>query len=144
MKKQHIKLTTPDREQLEEMLKKGSLKARIYKRIHSLLELDKGHTYVSVSKVARLSMLSVRNLAHKYNEQGLECLYDQPRAGRPIKISTDLEDKIILLACEQAPKGYSQWSIRLLSDKVVELGYCESISHTQVHQILKKRELSLT
>jgi putative transposase len=42
------------------------------------------------------------------------------------------------LACSTPPEGYAQWSLRLLADKVVELEYCEHISHTEVGQVLKK------
>jgi hypothetical protein len=46
------------------------------------------------------------------------------------------------LACSEAPPCYSQWSLRRLADKAVELGYCETISHTQVSTILKKTNSS--
>jgi len=47
---------------------------------------------------------------------------------------------LTVLSCSEAPKGYSQWSLRLLADKMIELGHCESISHTQVGNVLKKRK----
>ena len=46
--------------------------------------------------------------------------------------------KITALACSEPPEGYGQWSLRLLADKAVELGYVEEISHTAVRKILKK------
>lgn len=46
--------------------------------------------------------------------------------------------KITVLACSEPPEGYAQWSLRLLADKAVELGYVEGISHTEVRKILKK------
>ena len=46
--------------------------------------------------------------------------------------------KLTALACSEAPDGHSQWSLRLLANKVVELGYCQHLSHTQVGTILKK------
>ena len=42
MKKQHVELTAEDELKLEELLKKGSLKTRVFKRVMSLLELNKG------------------------------------------------------------------------------------------------------
>ena len=77
-------------------------------------------------------------LSKRYASEGLACLYDKPRPGRPIKITAKQRDQITVLACESSPEGSSQWSLRLLADKVVELGYCESISHSQVGEILKK------
>ena len=54
------------------------------------------------------------------------------------KITKLQEAKITALACSEAPNGRSKWTLRLLADKIVELGYLESISHNQVGVILKK------
>jgi len=144
MKKAHVCLSAQDREFLQEMLFKGSLKSRTYQRVMALLELDKGQTYEAVVPLARLSKVSLGKLAQKYRSGGLSCLYDEVRPGRPIKIQGSQNDQITLLACEAPPEGHSQWSLRLLADKIVELGYCESISHTQVDKILKKRNSNRT
>jgi len=133
-------LSNQDRQQLVALLQKGTLKARTYKRIMALLEFDKGHTYTSVKSSVQLSLVSLGKLVKKYQTQGLACLYDAPRPGRPVRISAEQENQVILLSCREAPEGYSQWSLRLLADKVVELGYCEHISHTQVGDILKKAD----
>jgi hypothetical protein len=37
-----------------------------------------------------------------------------------------------------APKGFSNWSLRLLAGHVVELGIVDSISHETVRQTRKK------
>ena len=55
MKKAHVRLSDQDRQQLSELLQKGTLKARIYKRTVALLELDKGQTYTSVKSLVQLS-----------------------------------------------------------------------------------------
>ena len=54
------------------------------------------------------------------------------------KVDGDVEAHLIALSCSEAPKGYSRWSLRLLADKLVELGYVESISHEAVRRALKK------
>lgn len=56
----------------------------------------------------------------------------------------EVEAHIIALACSDPPEGYSKWTLRLLADKTVELGYIESISHVTVSSVLKKMNLSLT
>lgn len=139
MKKQHVQLTSADRIKLESQRKNGQLKVRMYKRVVGLLELDSGQTYESVSKIAGLSTRSLQNLVKRYRADGLACLIDLPRPGRPIEIGPEQQDQITLLSCEESPEGYSQWSLRLLADRVVELGYCDHISHTQVGNILKKK-----
>jgi len=138
MKKAHVKLTKEEVKYLQELLQKGSLKSRTYKRITALLELNKGGSYKSVSSMVLLTRQSLGKLAKNYAANGLDCLYDQPRPGRPVNTSQELKDKITVLACSKAPKGYSQWSLRLLADRIIKLEYCDTISHTQVNKILKK------
>jgi transposase len=140
MEKSHVKLTAAHRSELEAMLNKGTTLARVFKRVNGLLELDKGKTYTAAASVAKLSALSLSKLATRYASEGLACLYDHPRPGRPVKITAEQRDQITVLACESSPEGTSQWSLRLLAEKVVELGYCDSISHTQVGEILKKEK----
>lgn len=139
MKKQYIQLNQEDREYLEALISKGEQKAKIYRRALGLLELDRGQTYTAVSKMLKVTIPTISNWAAQYKENGLQVLQDQPRAGRPIEIDGNQRAKITALACSQPPEGYAQWNLRLLANKVVELEYCEHISHTQVGQILKKR-----
>lgn len=69
-------------------------------------------------------------------KSGLRCLEDAPRSGRPIQIDRQ-RTKLTAVACSQAPEDRARWSLRLLANKVVALGYCEKVSHTKVASILK-------
>jgi len=138
MKKEHIKLTAVDREALTVLLTKGSLKAKVFKRATALLELDRGKTLQAVAATLGVDYNTVANWRDNYQENGLQSLQDKPRAGRPIVIDGKQRAKVTALACSAAPEGHARWGLRLLADKVVELGYCDSISHTQVGKLLKK------
>ena len=138
MKKQHVQLSSIDREYLETLTRQGEQTAKAYRRALALLELDRGKTYTEVSRTLRATIPTLSGWAARYLENGLEALQDQPRSGRPIEIDGTQRAKITALACSTPPEGYAQWSLRLLADKVVELGYCDHISHTEVGQVLKK------
>jgi len=138
MKKQHVQLTQADREVLETLIRKGQQTAKAYRRALGLLELDRGQTYTAVSKTLQVCIPTLSTWAALYKEKGLKILVDEPRSGRPIQITGEQRAKITALACCKPPEGYAQWSLRLLADKAVELGYCEHISHTEVADILKK------
>lgn len=142
MSTQHIQLTAPDREYLEALISKGELKAKTYRRAFSLLELDRGQTYTAVSRTVKMTIGTLSTLADQYRENGLQALYDRPRSGRPIEIDGEQRAKITALACSTPPEGHAEWSLRLLADKVVELGFSEQISHTYVGTILKKTSSS--
>ena len=138
MKKQHVKLSDVDREFLKNLINQGEATAKIYRRALALLELNRGHTYTAVSKTLQVTQITLSSWAKKYQENGLQMLADQPRPGRPIEIDGHQRAKITALACSDPPEGYAEWNLRLLADKAVELGYCESLSHTSVRRILKK------
>lgn len=138
MKKHHIQLTDAHRSFLEDLLRKGDLPVKTYRRALALLELDRGKTYTAVAPTLQVTSSTLSIWATKYTEEGLQMLVDQGRTGRPVAIDGGQRVKVTALACSEPPEGYAQWSLRLLADKVIELGYCETISHTQVGTILKK------
>jgi transposase len=138
MKKQHVKLCDVDREFLENLISQGEATAKVYRRALALLELHRGQTYTAVSQTLQVTPTTLSSWAQKYQERGLQMLADQPRPGRPIEIDGNQRAQITALACSDPPEGYAEWNLRLLADKAVELGYCESLSHMSVHRILKK------
>lgn len=138
MKKQHVQLSTVDRDYLEALISKGELPTKTYRRALGLLELDRGKTYTEVSRTLTVTIGTLSTWSRKYREIGLQVLQDQSREGRPIEIDGEQRAKITALACSEPPAGYARWSLRLLADKAVELKYCEHISHTEVREILKK------
>src|SRR5437867_92883 len=138
MKKHHLTLTETNRTTLEGLLAKGSLAARTFKRATALLELDRGKTLTAVAETLDVDYNTVAAWRNAYLTTGLDCLYDAPRSGRPIVIDGTQRAKITALACSDAPAGHDRWTLRLLADKVVEAGLCETISHTMVGKVLKK------
>lgn len=139
MRKQHLKLTDTDHRYLTELLSKGQTHARVIRRAAALLQLHHGATLQLVADTLKLQQWTVSLWRNKYVQEGLEFLQDKPRTGRPIEIDGQQRAKITALACSAAPEGRAKWSLRLLADKIVELGFCESVSHTQVAKILKKQ-----
>ena len=144
MKKNHVELTNEDKKKLQELLKKGSLPNRVHKRGLALQLLDKGMSYQEVQDHLNVNYVSLSKWAKRYSSEGLTMLYDKSRSGRPVSFSGEECAKVTALACSSPPLGHSSWSLRLLSDKLVELEIIESISHTEVGRILKKMNYNLT
>ncbi len=142
MKKQHINLSQTDRTALEALLAKGSLAVKTFKRATALLELDRGKTLQAVAQTLHVTSVTVATWRDNYTTHGLACLYDAPRSGRPIEIDGSQRANVTALACSDAPEGYARWSLRLLAEKAVDAGLCESISRTTVGDILKKTNSS--
>ena len=58
------------------------------------------------------------------------------------KADGEFEARLVALSCAEPPQGHSQWSLRLLADRVVELGHIDSVSHETVRRVLKKTQSS--
>lgn len=138
MQKQHLSLAAKDKKELEALLSKGTLPAKTFKRATALLELDRGKSFGEVAKTLGVCYQSVSSWCTAYKTNGLSLLWDAARSGRPVEIDGGQRAKITALACSKAPAGHAGWSLRLLADKVVELGYCEHLSHNHARKILKK------
>jgi transposase len=138
MNKQHISLSEDDRSTLERLLSHGTLSAKKFKRATALLELDRGKTLQEVAATLQLTYPTISTWRDRYNANGLACLDDAPRSGRPLEIDGAARAKITALACSDAPAGHARWSLRLLAEKAVESGLCEHVSHSLVADVLKK------
>ena len=146
-----IELSDQDKTRLMEIVKKGNSPARTILRANILLASDKQNDkYMTVSEIAnayRTTPTTVQTVRASYCKKGLEATITRKKRETPpipAKVTGEVEAHIIALACGQPPEGYSRWTLRLLADKTVELGYIESISHVTVSNILKKTNLSLT
>jgi transposase len=144
MEKQHLTLKAKDKQYLESLLAKGSLPVKVFKRATALLELNRGKSFGDVGETLGVCYQSVSTWCATYKQKGLALLEDALRSGRPIEIDGTQRAKITALACSDAPEGHTRWSLRLLADKAVELGYCEHLSHNHAGTILKKTNSSRT
>src|SRR5918911_878832 len=99
MLKHHITLTEADRASLEQLLAKGTLAAKTFKRATALLELDRGKTLTAVAATLDVDYNTVAAWRNAYRSKGLAGLYDAPRPGRPIEIDGSQRAQITAMAC---------------------------------------------
>ena len=134
-----IELSKEERRSLKTLFSggKGSNRQQTRARILDLLARN-----TKASEIAALlgcSPTTVYNVKDRYRAEGLEsALTEKPRSGKPPRITGEEKARITALACSEAPEGYARWTLRLLADKSVELGFIDSISHNEVGEILKK------
>jgi transposase len=141
---QPFALAPADQQHLLAITRRGRTKARTFQRASALLQLQAGHTLLQIAEALQVSRQSVARWRDHYRQEGLQVLDEKPRSGRPIRITGKQRARITALACSTPPEGRARWTLRLLADKAVELGYCGSLSHTGVRQILKKTNFSRT
>ena len=139
-----FQLRPADKEHLTNLLRKGTLPNRVFKRATALLDLDRGRPRTEIALSLGVTYRTLSSWKKNYRENGLQMLTDQSRSGRPFKIDGDQRAKLTALACSTPPEGHSRWSLRLLADKAVELDFIEELSHTHAGRILKKTNSSRT
>lgn len=146
-----IELSEEDRIELYDIVTKGTSSARKILRANILLASDRhSDKYMTVSEIAKTyhtTPTTVQTVRSSYCEKGLAATINRKKRETPpvpAKVTGEVEAHIIALACSDPPEGYSKWTLRLLANKTVELGYIESISHVTVSSVLKKMNLSLT
>src|SRR4051794_29851216 len=119
MNKHHVELTKADRAALETLVSQGAASVRTLKRALGLLALNKGATLTAVAKHQQVTLQTVGHWRDGYATHGLACLEDAPRSGRPVQIDGAQRAQLTALACSTPPVGHSQWSLRLLAEKIV-------------------------
>ena len=138
-----VRLKPEERDQLEHMVRAGKSSARATTRARVLLKTDEGWSAPRVAQALDVCEGTVLRLKRRYAEDGLEgALKDRVQARRYRKLDERAEAHLIALACSPAPEGHDHWELRLLADRMVELGVVESLSHEAVRLHLKKTPLS--
>jgi hypothetical protein len=144
-KKYTVRLTKDERTYLESLIHTGKVAA--HKRLHAeiLLKADiseSGEKWLdsTISKAFGVSTRTVERVRERLVQQGLESALNR---ANPIRVKSrtidgDNEAHLIALTCGEAPEGRNRWTLRLLGQQMVELGYVESVSHETIRQTLKK------
>jgi len=103
-----------------------------------------GSTDEQLAQALEVSTRSVNRVRKAYVEEGLSAAIErQPRRELPRrKLDGAAEAHLVAVACSPPPAGQARWTLRLLSDKLVELEVVESISRECVRQTLKKTRSS--
>ena len=145
----HVDLSVEERLKLESIVTKRKSTSQIFRRSKILLAANRmGLKKWNDSRIAQqyeVSTRTIERLRQRYVLDGLDvALKGKPRLNLDKKkFDGVVESKLIALRCSDPEEGRSNWTLRLLADKMVTLDYVESISHESVRQILKKTKLSL-
>jgi len=151
MKKYIVTLTKDEREALGRLTSKGKHRSQKILNALILLGCDEGEfqpkrsTNEELARILHISMKKIDRVKKRFVENGFDIALDGRKGSRVYtkKADGDFEAHLVALSCSEAPEGFARWSLRLLADKAVELGYIESISHETVRRVLKKRNQTL-
>jgi hypothetical protein len=143
-KKYVVRLTEQERQILRDVirgLKGSSMKVR---RAQVLLKCDADGPNWTDRRIADAfgcRTKTVENIRQRLVIEGFEETLHARKPKTPPRgriLDGEQEAKIIALRLAKPPKGFANWSLRLLADKVVELGIVEKVSHETIRKTLKK------
>ena len=138
--KYKVELNESERTQLKEIANRGETSARKVKRALVLLKADEGLTDRDIASGLLISASTVGRVRRRFVNEGLQsALNERPRPGQKRKLDGRQEAHLVAIACSDAPQGHTHWTLQLLADKVVAMGFTESICLETVRQTLKKR-----
>ena len=137
--KYKVELSESERTQLKELVRGGTVSARKLKRALILLNADEGLTDMEIAVALKIGLSTVGRVRTRYVKEGLKsALSERARPGQRRKLNGKQEAHLVAIACSEPPAGHTHWTLRLLADKVVQLGFAEDISLETVRQNLKK------
>jgi transposase len=141
-KKYIVDLAPEERQTLEQLLPKGKSSARKLTRARILLQADEGLTDEEIATALAVGVATVERTRQRFVEANLEALNERPRPGGQCKLTGKQEAQLIAVACTPAPSGRTRWTLQLLAEQVVTLGFADAIARETVRQVLKKTRSS--
>jgi len=150
-KKYAVNLTIEERQYAQRVKRDVTKCETIRKRAEILLLADesrgKGLKQGDIAELVDTTFVTVSNIAKQFHLNGIKgtlSLKKRSEPPRPSIVTGEIEARIIATACGEPPEGYSRWTVRLLTEKIIELRIMPSGSRETVRRVLKKRNLSLT
>ena len=142
-KKYIVRLTDAERGTLKELLKKKRVASQKVRRAHVLLKADADGPRWTDAKIAEsfdCRVKTVEYIRERFVIEGFDITLDgKPKSRvRGKVLDGEQEAKIIALRLGKPPKGFANWTLRLLAEQAVMLEIVESVSHETVRRTLKK------
>jgi len=143
-KKYIVRLTDEERETLQAVIKKLKGSSQKVRRAQILLKADAdgpAWTDKQIAQAFDCRTKTVENIRQRLVTEGFEvtlCGKQRELPARKPIFNGEQEAKVIALRLGPPPKGFANWTVRLLAEKVVELTIVPSVSHETVRRTLKK------
>lgn len=149
--KYRFSLSQEERDELKTIVAKGKHNSQKVLNALILLNYDEDAPEPrtlkeqEIANVLQVGAMKIHRVKQRFVEEGLDIALNGHEMERVYKRKADgdFEAHLIALSCSEPPEGQAQWSLRLLADKVVELGYVESVSYETIRRVLKKTKSSL-
>jgi biotin operon repressor len=143
-KKYIVRLSGAERKRLEDVIKKLKGTSQKVRRAQILLKTDAdgpAWTDARIAEAFSCRRQTIEKIRQRLVESGFqETLEGKKRSTPPTGKLLDgkQEAKVIATRLGPPPKGYANWTLRLLARQVVELEIADEVSYETVRRTLKK------
>lgn len=143
-KKYIVRLTAKERRTLREIIKKLKGSSQKVRRAQMLLKADvagPAWTDQQIAEAFESRTRTVEKLRERFVTEGFsETLHGKQREQPATEkiLGGKQEAQLIAMRLGPPPRGYANWTLRLLARKLVELEIVPEISHETVRVTLKK------
>ena len=115
---QHLLLQPDQVLHLESLLRRNTLELRVARRCRALLLAAEGLSNTEIGMKLDMHRNAISNIRTRFQQIGLSCVEDAPRAGKPPVHLAQTKQKIVTTVCGKPPKGMSRWSTQGLAKKL--------------------------
>jgi transposase len=134
-----VSLAEAERVRLLGLTRAGEGSVRKQRRARTLLLADEGKSDEAIAAALHIGTATVARTRQRFARESLDsALQERPRPGVEPKLDAKQEAFLVALACSAPPEGKTRWALRMLADRMVELGQVEELSYETVRRRLKK------
>ena len=141
-KRLEVKLPKSDERSLVQLLRSGVQQVRVVLRSLALLQLSGGDSAPMLARRLRLTPKTVRDIGKRYLEGGVDrALYERPRQGAKPILSPTEQQRIIAMACSDAPEGRARWTVRLIAEQAIKRKLVPKVGRETIRILLESHDL---
>jgi transposase len=137
-----IEVRSKDVARIDELLRAGVQQVRVVLRALALWRLAAGETAPQVAQQLPLTAKTIRQVAHRYNQGGLErALYERQRPGAQPILDDSQKQRIIAMVCGPPPAGRARWTVRLVAQEAVKRKLVPRVGRETIRMLLESHDL---
>jgi transposase len=136
----HVK--AKDLTEIGTLLRGGVQQVRVVLRALALRLLAERVTAPQVARAVPLTAKAIREIAHRYNEAGLEAaLYERQRPGAKPVLEPSQKQRIVAMVCSDPPEGRARWTVRLIVREAVKRKIVPRVGRETIRVLLEGHDL---
>jgi hypothetical protein len=143
-----VRLSDTDRRELRRLLQSGTASARTLSHARILLKADAAPdgpawTDIRIREACEVGLATIARVRHAFVIGGVDAALHRTPTTRQYRRALDgrQEARLVALSCSTPPEGQARWSLRLLTERFIELEGTV-VSDETVRRVLKKTHSS--